>query len=265
MTLSVTHTFTSAVADDATSAAAGEVLPSHWNATHTLSGTVTAAQLPNPTSSTLGGIQSAAAVTNQWINSISTSGVPSLTQPAFTNISGSVAATQMPALTGDVTTSAGAVATTIANSAVTVAKMANMAAHTVMGNNTGSSAAPIALTLAQARTELLPYVVATVTYAGTTTVDLSTYASYATVILDLTLTGAVTFNLTNGTDGQVIKLRCRQDGTGSRIWTSGANIRLSADITSIVLSTAVSKLDYIGFEWNGTDSKADVLAINKGF
>jgi hypothetical protein len=109
-----------------------------------------------------------------------------------------------------------------------------------------------------------PSIVA-VTYAATTTVDLSPYANSAVVILDLTLTGNVTFNLTNGTDGQVVKLRCRQDGTGSRIWTSGANIRLSADITSIVLSTGASKLDYLGFEWNGTNGKADVLAINKGF
>lgn len=54
------------------------------------------ADLPNPSSTTLGGVQSAAAVTNQWINSISTSGVPSLSQPAFSNISGSVAAAQLP-------------------------------------------------------------------------------------------------------------------------------------------------------------------------
>ncbi len=108
-------------------------------------------------------------------------------------------------------------------------------------------------------------VVDTLAYAGTLTVDLSVYASYQTIILDLTLTGDVTFNLTNGADGQAIKLRVRQDGSGAHVWTSGANLRFSADITSIVLSTAASKLDYIAFEWNGTDGKADALAINKGF
>lgn len=54
------------------------------------------ADLPNPSSSTKGGVQSAAAVSNQWINSISTSGVPALSQPAFSNISGTVAASQLP-------------------------------------------------------------------------------------------------------------------------------------------------------------------------
>ena len=46
--------------------------------------------LPNPSASTLGGVQSAAAVSHQWINSISTSGVPQLSQPAFTDISGTL-------------------------------------------------------------------------------------------------------------------------------------------------------------------------------
>jgi hypothetical protein len=44
--------------------------------------------LPNPSSSTLGGVQSAAAVSHQFLTSISTSGVPALAQPAATDISG---------------------------------------------------------------------------------------------------------------------------------------------------------------------------------
>jgi hypothetical protein len=54
------------------------------------------ADLPNPSASTLGGVQSFAAVGSQWIRQISTSGVPTASQPAFTDISGSVAAAQLP-------------------------------------------------------------------------------------------------------------------------------------------------------------------------
>lgn len=77
--------------------------------------------LPNPGASSLGGVESLAAVTHNFLTSISTSGVPTQAQPAFTDISGSVTLGQLPAI----------------------------ASNTVYGNITGSSATPTAITQTQ--------------------------------------------------------------------------------------------------------------------
>lgn len=69
--------------------------------------------------------------------------------------SGTLLAARMPALTGDVTTSAGAVATTIANGAVTLAKMADMATGSLIYRKTAGSGPPEINTLATLKTDLL--------------------------------------------------------------------------------------------------------------
>lgn len=51
------------------------------NASNLASGTVPAARLPNPTATTLGGVKSLVATSHQWINSISTAGLPASSQP----------------------------------------------------------------------------------------------------------------------------------------------------------------------------------------
>ena len=66
-------------------------------------------------------------------------GIPSITT--------TLPATNFPALTGDVTTSAGALATTIAANAVTYAKFQQVAAVSLVGNATGSLANATGITL----------------------------------------------------------------------------------------------------------------------
>lgn len=58
------------------------------------------AQLPNPSASALGGVHSVAAVANQWVNSIGTTGVPALSQPSFANLLGSAGVAQLPVFVG---------------------------------------------------------------------------------------------------------------------------------------------------------------------
>jgi hypothetical protein len=52
-----------------------------------VTGTLPATSLPTPTASTLGGVESLAPTNHQWINAISTAGVPSSTQPACGDLS----------------------------------------------------------------------------------------------------------------------------------------------------------------------------------
>lgn len=68
---------------------------------------VAGSDLPNPSASTLGGIQSLLSAAHKWINQISTSGVPSATQPAAADLSdgttgsgGSVVLATGPTITG---------------------------------------------------------------------------------------------------------------------------------------------------------------------
>lgn len=67
-----------------------------------LPGTITATQLPYPTTTTLGGVEAIAPVANEWVSSISNLGVPILTQPTLASFSGALACSQLPALTGGV-------------------------------------------------------------------------------------------------------------------------------------------------------------------
>ena len=77
-----------------------------------VSGTLSASNLPTPTATTLGGVQSIAPVTSEWVSGISTSGVPTLSQPYFFNLGGSLGPTQFPAVTGDTQIAAGTTVST---------------------------------------------------------------------------------------------------------------------------------------------------------
>ena len=66
------------------------------NASNLSSGTVAAARLPYPTTSTIGGVMAVNSTSNQWVSYIDTGGVPHTSQPSFSNISGTATATQLP-------------------------------------------------------------------------------------------------------------------------------------------------------------------------
>jgi hypothetical protein len=74
---------------------------------------LTGADLPTPTYSVIGGVTAVVPTTHQWVNSISTTGVPTTSQPGFTDISGVLSSTQLPAFTGDAIVTGGTSVTTV--------------------------------------------------------------------------------------------------------------------------------------------------------
>ena len=100
------------------------------NANNISSGTLPAGRLPTPSASTLGGVQSIAAVTSKFLTSISTAGVPAAAQPAFSDISGTIATGQVPTLNQNTTGTAANVTGTVA----------------IANGGTGSTTASAALT-----------------------------------------------------------------------------------------------------------------------
>ena len=104
--------------------------------------------------------------------------------------------------------------------------------------------------------------VQTVTYASTVTLDCSLYD-----VFEITLTGAITIDFSNGTEGQRVQVKLIQDGSGSRIVTWGTSVSFGSDITSgaVTASTAINKIDYFALAYDGINTKYNMVACSRGY
>jgi hypothetical protein len=127
------------------------------------------------------------AVANQFMTGISSSGVITRAQPAFSDLSGQGTCAQEPALTGNVTSSAGSCATTIGANQVARSMQAQGVARSVIGV-TGNATANVADIQGTASQFLV------VNSGGTA-------LAFTTMSGDCTLSGgAITCTKTNGTN-----------------------------------------------------------------
>jgi len=105
-------------------------------------------------------------------------------------------------------------------------------------------------------------VVQTITCADNVTIDWS-LGGIGKMTFDR---ATVAFTFSGAVDGQKCQLLLKQDATGGRTVTFGSEVRGSDDLPSPpTLSTGANKLDRLGYVYNGTDSKYDFVAINKGY
>ena len=131
-------------------------------------------------------------------------------------------------------------------------------------DGTGWALIPAAATLTSVNSNVSPTyrsIVSVVTYSATPTVNWT-----GVDVARITLTGACTPTFSGGVDGQKCLLELIQDGTGGRVttWTS-ANVRYGANITAITSGLTASKKDRIGFIYDASANKYDVIAVATGY
>ncbi len=188
MTVTVSHTFNCAITDDPGAQAAGEVLPSHWNATHTITGLGTAAGVNTGTS-------------GATIPLLSTANTWSLAQtfsvaPVFTDASGTRTALGLGTAALAATGTSGATVPLL-NGANTWSLAQTFTAAPVFTDQSGSRTA---LGLGTAATQNTGTSGATVPFLNGT----NTWAAAQTLSAALTYGGVTLSNAVTGTGNMVL-------------------------------------------------------------
>ena len=124
-----------------------------------------------------------------------------------------------------------------------------------------SISANVSSLVAQSQAQLAAYTVVTDSWASSVTINWDLANCHR-----LTLGGTPTaLTFTGGVDGEKLILELKQDATGSRTITLPPNVRYSSTIPSIVLSTSPNRIDKLGFMYNLSDGKYDLVAVSYGF
>lgn len=182
---------------------------------------------------------------------------------ATTSLTGLLQAANFPALTGDVTNTGGSLSTTVASNAITYAKFQQVAASSLVGNPTGSTANAQGITIG-----------ATLTFSGTAlqtvalTGDITTSAnSFATTLATVNSNVGTFTNMTATVNAKGL-ITAASNGTATTYFTyndqTTASVTMAADnayliddgatlVTATLPGTAArfAKFKIVGFSAGG--------------
>lgn len=80
----------------------------------------------------------------------------------------------------------------------------------------------------------------------------------------VTLTANTTFSFSGALDGQGCVLKLKQDATGGRTVTLGAEVRYNSLIAVFNVTPTAGKADKVGFVYDGTDTRYDIVSVVPG-
>lgn len=103
-----------------------------------------------------------------------------------------------------------------------------------------------------------------VTAADATSITPTSDTADITIQTNTQIAGTLTINAPTGTptDGQKLQIRIKT--TNAQTYSFNATYRFSTSVTAPT-TLAAGKSDYLGFQWNATDSKWDCLAVSQGY
>jgi hypothetical protein len=183
-------------------------------------------------------------------------------------LTGTLPAAQFPALTGDVTTAAGALATTIAAGAVTLGKMAALGANSVIGNATGSPATPSAVSMTPAPTaSTVAFRDANVNLQANNFIDNAVTTPTAGTTTTLTVASAKTQQFTGSSTQTVVLPNATTLVVGHQFWiinrSSGA-VTVNMNGGSLLQTLAASSFALFTLLNNGTAAGTWDAAYSSG-